>query len=111
MVQKWTELFITVAEKYIPTKEITVRPSDPPWLSNHLRRQIRKRNRIFRKAKLRGTPELWSRYKKGRNQVTNDLRKAKQQYSDSLVNKIENDGQCNPKLWWKLVMSCFTSFP
>ena len=41
----------SLAEKHIPNKYVTVRNADPMWLNSQLRRMIRKRKRLFKKAK------------------------------------------------------------
>ena len=51
MVSKWTELFLASARKFIPTKVIKVRPGEPQWLTTYIKKLIRKRNRLHRKAK------------------------------------------------------------
>jgi translation initiation factor IF-1 len=38
-------------KKYLPTKTITVRPNDKPFMNNTIRNKIRQRNRIHYKAK------------------------------------------------------------
>ena len=39
-----------IASECITNKCITVKPSDPPWITSVLKRQIRKRRRAYRKA-------------------------------------------------------------
>ena len=38
MVCKWTDIFVETAKQYIPTKTITIRPGDPPWLTTSIKR-------------------------------------------------------------------------
>ncbi|CAC5413808.1 unnamed protein product [Mytilus coruscus] len=51
LVERFSELLIDFASKAIPNKIITVRKTDPPWMNNYIHRTIRKRNRIYNKAK------------------------------------------------------------
>ena len=37
-----TNCLLNLAKKYIPSKNVTVRPSDPSWLHNDVRRLMRK---------------------------------------------------------------------
>ncbi|MCG8113641.1 MAG: endonuclease/exonuclease/phosphatase family protein, partial [Candidatus Thiodiazotropha taylori] len=46
-----TSKIIDLCEKSIPNKIITVRPSDPPWFNNLIRKSIRKRKRAHKIAK------------------------------------------------------------
>ena len=41
---------ISLAEKNIPNKYVTVRNAEPMWLNSRLRRMIRQRKRLFNKA-------------------------------------------------------------
>ena len=41
---------LAIASECIPNKCIMVKPSDPPWITSVLKRQIRKRRRAYRKA-------------------------------------------------------------
>ena len=46
MCSTFTEAFLIVARECIPTKMVTVRNNDRPWLNSELRREIRNRNSI-----------------------------------------------------------------
>ena len=48
---KVIERIMTLASKHIPNKTIRVRNSDPSWLSNSIKRLMRKRKRLFDKYK------------------------------------------------------------
>jgi hypothetical protein len=43
------ELMLTTCAEFVPNKIVTVRPKDKPWMSNEVRRAIRKRDRYFKK--------------------------------------------------------------
>ena len=45
--------------KFIPTKTITVRPNDKPFMNNKIRNKIRQRNRIHYKVKTTKNPDDW----------------------------------------------------
>ena len=52
----FSEILIKAREKYIPTKEITIRPQDQPWTNRFTRLLLRRKNRnylIFKKASLK----------------------------------------------------------
>jgi len=42
------ELILTTCAEFVPNKIVTVRPKDKPWMSNEVRRAIRKRDRCFK---------------------------------------------------------------
>lgn len=46
-----THAILNVSKLCMPNKDVTVRPSDPPWLSSNIKRHIRCRRRAYRKTK------------------------------------------------------------
>ena len=42
----FTDKFMNFAKESIPTKEVTIRPSDKPWYDSGIRRHSRKRDRL-----------------------------------------------------------------
>ena len=67
------------AENFIPTKTIKLR-NDKPWLSAELRREMRKRDRLFRQARRLNSDQAWSRWRNQRNLVTSLNRKLKNEH-------------------------------
>ncbi|CAC5356718.1 unnamed protein product [Mytilus coruscus] len=60
LVESFTQILLKTAAESIPNKIITVRKTDPPWINNTIRRAIRKRNRMNKRAKKSNLPEHWS---------------------------------------------------
>ena len=48
----FTDKFLTIAKECIPLKTMLVRHNDKPWLSSELKKEIRKRDRLFSDYKL-----------------------------------------------------------
>ena len=71
---------INSATKTIPNKIITLRPNDPPWMHNNIRKSIRARKRLHFIAKTTNSPYDWAKYRKIRNVCVNKIRNAKQTY-------------------------------
>ena len=46
-----TERITDLANKHIPNKTVKIRSSDPPWLTNSIKRLMRKRKRLYDKYK------------------------------------------------------------
>ena len=61
----------------IPNKTVTIRPSDPPWITSTIKRYIRKRKRAYRKAKHTKLPSHWNKFKQLRNKVVSLIRESK----------------------------------
>ena len=51
-VDKFTRKLIQIRNKYVPNKEITIRPKDNPWFNKEVRKLLRKKNRHFKKYKI-----------------------------------------------------------
>ena len=67
----------------IPNKSVTIRPLEPLWINSQIKREIRKRKRLFRKAKRTNTAICWNKFKLM-------IREAKKQYNDKLINDLIN---------------------
>lgn len=100
----FTTKLMELAEKCIPTKTVTVRPLDLPWINSNIRRLMRKRNRLFKKYKKDKSIENYDNFKRARNEVTTHLRRSKQNYIDSLANKLKSPNLTS-KDYWKTLKS------
>ena len=58
-VEAITKSILDSVSLCIPNKMVTIRSSDKPWLHNGLRKLIRKRKRLYKKAKLSNTQFDW----------------------------------------------------
>ena len=73
----FTTTFLNFARECIPTKLVTVRNNDKPWFNGELRREIRIRDRLRKKAiKSKRECDL-VKYKRQRNRVNNLKKKCK----------------------------------
>ena len=76
----------------------------PKWLSSNIRKMIRKKNRIHRKAQHFDNPMDWIKFRRIRNEVASLslVRNAKDNYNNDLIQKIVNmNSSC--KNWWNIV--------
>ena len=94
-----TQTLINLSEQYIPNKNVTIRPQDLPWINNNIRKLMRKRNRFYRKYKKSKTVQNYSKLKKIRNDVTSLLREYKQDYTESLANKLKSSNLSSRDYW------------
>ena len=92
----------SITEMCIPNKVITIRPSDPPWITTLIKRHIRKRKRAYKRAKQTNLPIHWTKFRNLRNRVTQLIRESKQSFNDSMATKLKSDS-LSPKQWWKLL--------
>ena len=102
MAEKFTDTLIKAAEKTVPNKTVTIRPDDYPWINGKIRKHIRNRKRLFRKAKKSNNNiRLWQKFKTVRNKVIYEIRQSKKLFFENLASSINID-KPNPKLFWKV---------
>ena len=58
-----TEVLSNDAKLFIPNKKVTINPHEPPWITCNIKRKIRQRRTLYRKAKLTGRKQHWSRFR------------------------------------------------
>jgi hypothetical protein len=103
-----TNQIITIAKINIPNKQIHVRPSDAPWMTSTVRSHIRKRKRIYRKAKQTQSLHHWQKFRQLRNETILLIREAKSNYYCKLSDKLKR-GSLSSKDWWKTLKSFISS--
>ena len=78
MAEKFTDILINAAEKAVPNKTATIRPNEYPWINGKIRKLIRSRKRLFRKArKNNNNIRLWQNFRIVRNKVIYEIRQSK----------------------------------
>ena len=98
----FTTTFLNFARECIPTKLVTVRNNDKPWFNGELRREIRIRDRLRKKAiKSKRECDL-VKYKRQRNRVNNLKKGAKEKFEANLDNLILENIP-NSKNYWKIM--------
>ena len=82
--QQITDSLIYAAEKSIPNKVVTIRPSESPWITSKVKRLIRKRKRHHERFKRTNNLVYWKSYKNIRNPAVSEFRNSKKKYFDKL---------------------------
>ncbi|CAG2239657.1 unnamed protein product [Mytilus edulis] len=100
----FVKTFESTVNRYIPTKTITVRPNDKPFMNNLIRNKIRHRNRIHHKAKTSNNPDHWKKFREIRNEIISLVRKAKDDYKCKLTSQLI-DKNIPPGKWWRIAKS------
>ena len=53
-INKWVENFtatiLNLCKRFIPNHNVTIKPHEPKWITHEIKRLIRKRKRLYRKA-------------------------------------------------------------
>lgn len=95
-----TNQIIIAARDTIPNMNVIIRPNEPEWINTNLKKQIRQRKRLFRKAKRTNNVQAWNKFKAKRNEVTRQLRERKRYYFEKLASDLR-DNSTNSKSWYK----------
>ena len=90
---------LSLTKECIPNKSIRVRTSDPPWITTLLKRQIRKRKRLYRKAKQTNLERHWIKFRQLRNETNTMICNSKQQFYDNIAEKLKTKS-LSSKDWW-----------
>ena len=94
-LHNWQTKFMEIIEECIPKKVLPKR-RNLPWMTTKLTRGMRKRNSLYKRARKIGNPAIYQKYKQVRNNVVQELRRAKKHYFRKL-------DPSNPKQFWKTV--------
>ena len=108
MADAWTDKFINLVEKNIPTKMVKISKRDSPWVTNKLKKEINRRNRLYTIAKEKNSEHAWNRYREYRNQVKDEIRAAKEVHTKQLETKINEAEGNDEKTWWSLVKEIYS---
>ena len=82
----FTQTLLTAAAETIPIKTVRTRAQDKPWVNATLKREIRKRDRLFKLAQRYRTEHHWSVWRQQRNLTTTLNRNLKENY---LANQVQ----------------------
>ncbi|XP_053393699.1 uncharacterized protein LOC128555435 [Mercenaria mercenaria] len=102
-----TDTILSICKNLIPNKTVTVRPRDVPWMTSAIRRCIRRRKRAYKKAKLSGSVEHWSKFRRIRNDTIRSIKQAKSTYYINLVDKLKTCTSSS-KDWWNTLKPFIT---
>ena len=78
-----------------------MRPGQVPWLYSSVRKLIRQRKHLHRRAKALNTESAWANFRHKRNQAVAAIRKAKQDYLNRISETL-NSPNCDTKAWFKI---------
>jgi len=77
---------------------VTIRPSEPLCLTSHIKRQIRKRKILYKKAKLNNSELFWNKFKQIRDHTITLICTAKQNHIHKLAHILQSN--THTKSWW-----------
>ena len=101
--QKWDMLkkgIEDIMNVNIPTK-LTSKKHNLPWITPRLRKQIRKKHKLFQKAGKSQKKEDWDKYRTQKRATQKQIRQAHWQYVNNILDKSLEEG--SSKSFWKYI--------
>ena len=108
IVDTFTSKILEIAKTCIPNKFCIIRPRDKPWMNGAIRREIRKRRRIHKRAKLTDNAIDWQHFRIQRNKVCSMVRSAKDDYFTKTCDSLRNIKEISSKKWWNICKYLYT---
>ena len=88
--ENWRSLVETVQltmEKNIPQTK-TGKRNNLPWITHNVKRQMKRRDRLLKKAKKKKTPGAWKAFRIQRNATTSAIRQARDNYIHDIIGDL-----------------------
>jgi len=92
----FTETYLNMAKQYIPTNSVTIRPKDKTWMTSELRKNIRIRNRLHKRARSSKLPIDITKFKSQRNKVNNMKKFARLNFYENVHGIIDQYSNSDP---------------
>ena len=103
----FSERLLYIGKACMPVKTIVIKDKDAPWITEEIKKFIRKKETIYILAKKLNSVWCWNLFKQIRNQLVDKIRNRKEEYERHLENRINSQTNFGQKDWWKLVNSFF----
>jgi len=89
----------TTIEKRVPTKQSSSRHTNP-WMTTHIKRAIRRKQRAYRKARASGKKRDRDRYRRLQHEVKSMTKRANRDY---LLDTVSENFKDNSIFFWSFV--------
>ena len=103
----FSKKLMDISKTCMPVKTITVNNKDAPWITEEIKKLIKKKRNIHAFAKILDSVWSWNLFKRIRNQLVEMIRKRKDEYQKELENRINLQTSFGTKDWWKMVNNFF----
>ena len=102
-VKTFTDIFLNIMSTFIPNEIKKCSPRDPPWITNHLKTLLNKKNRLYKNYKRHGyKAEDKVRLDAFRIECQQTVEMAKMSNLANLGDKL-NSANTSPKSYWKII--------
>ena len=102
-----SEEIMKIGKACMPVKTITIKDNDAPWITEEIKKLIKKKQKIHAFAKTLDSLWSWNLFKRIRNHLVELIRNRKDEYQKDLENRINAQVNFGTKDWWKIVNNFF----
>ena len=92
----FTDLFMPIVDKLAPLKKVRLKQRSEPWFSSEILELIKERDEIYKLCAKSSTPDLENKRRELRNQVQTEIKAAKKEYFQNVIEENMGDGR---KMW------------
>lgn len=103
-VNNFMNVLKDISVHFIPNKRVTVRPRDKPWMTGHIRRLLRKRDRCHKAYKRNTNPQTHELWRVARRNAKIEMQKRKTEHNNMIVSTLL-DPSTSSKVFWKITKS------
>ena len=89
----WAKLYCQVLDTHAPLKKKWIRADQLLWITPELKREISRRNRLFKKHAKNPTDSSWEKYRKQRNKVITSKKKGMKSFCAVASLNKKNSGR------------------
>lgn len=76
---------VPMTNRHAPVRSKRVRNKESPWIASELRKLITNRDKLKKQAVISNDMAIWDKFKKKRNKINNEIKKAKSNCYQSLI--------------------------
>ena len=80
MWSMWKDMLMQAIDKHAPLKTKWAGNKKSPWITDHLRHEMHRRDFLKKKVVLDGSTLAWDQYKRARNHTNNEIKNPKRKY-------------------------------
>lgn len=85
----------SVCDFHAPVKRVRIRSQSLSWMDNSIRWKMNLRYKLFKTAICNKDQNIYARYKRVRNEITSELRKAKSRYFNEKIASVRSAAELN----------------
>ena len=104
-VNEMTKLFnaniLSIMDKYIPNKNVTIYDKDAPWINNHIKKKIKRKIKLHNKWKKTGNIIFKNKFKELQSEIFKLVDEAKIKHQQDICKKLNKPD--NEHVFWSTI--------